>query len=147
MIIRENIKNETIFSTGFDVTTISPMGLSISEGAMTVVVNKREFDEAGNMYLAKFPIVRNYPSFELDIEPDDELSVVYDVYLLEEDSAEGYNIHVDRTEMNKGIIAHYEGDTPMLHCLMSFTVPPNTTDISNLEIRVRNFTAEGDTDV
>lgn len=126
MINHADINITNIFTEGFETSTPSGMLLSIGEGTFV------KFD-------VESPIVRLFPAFEFDLEADDELDVVYDVYLLDGNNEQGVPVHVDRTEMGFESMAIYEGATPLLHCLMSIVVPPNTTNLADVAITVRNI--------
>ena len=110
---------------GFAVTC-GPSSIFVSEGSMTI-------------HSAYGTTLFEYPSFEFEVECDKDVSVVYDVYLLEYNNPEDARIHIDRTEMVMNTVPMYEGDIQHLHCLMSFEMTCGS-DIQDVSINVRTVT-------
>jgi hypothetical protein len=79
-----------------------------------------------------------YPSFTFEVVPDNLVPVIYDVYLLDLPSKSGNIIHIDRTEIGEDDMAFYEGEDDLRFLLMSFSVPPNATDLDNVSINVKS---------
>lgn len=127
MINYANIEMGNVFTEGFEASVSSGMTLTIGEGVFS-------------KYDVEFPEVRIFPGFEFDLEADDELDVIYDVYLLRDNNENGVAIHVDRTEIGFETMAIYQGTAPLLHCLASIVVPPNTTSLQDVPITIRNIT-------
>lgn len=121
MIKNKDIEIEEHYTEGFEITIPSPMILKITEGKFV----------AGD-------VVYKYGEFELDIESDPDLTVIYDIYLLSQVNSQGLNVRLDRTEMGGDVLPYYDGATQLIHTLLSIQVPPDTTDLNNLEITVRN---------
>lgn len=150
MIDYQNIVVEDIYTEGFLLTQTAPLSLSMTEGKLHVLsyktkevfekkmVNDVERDVPKSVR-ENFDDIKEYPAFILDVEPDEELQVVYDVFLLSENADSGFNIHIDRTEMNEGKMPMYEGETPLLHTLLTFIVPPQLKDLSEINFTVRNM--------
>lgn len=131
MINYANINISNVFTEGFEASVPSDMTLRIGEGTFV------KFD-------VESPIVRLFPAFEFELEADNELDVLYDIYLLNGNNESGVPVHVDRTELGFESLAIYEGTTPLLHCLASILVPPNTTNLNDISITMRNiFKPEG----
>lgn len=124
MIRYENIKVVNLYTEGFATTIEEGMTLSIGTGTYNHI-------EGSGV------TITNFPEFAFDVVADSEFQVVYDVYLLAEENVDGSTIHIDRTELGGNAIAFYEGEAKLLHCLTSFIVPPNATDLNGLDIKVR----------
>lgn len=126
MISYENIEVTNLFTEGFELSLPSAMTVLIGAGILTFV-NGEEI------------VAHTFEDIEFDIESDEEVAVQYDVYLLSSKTPEIPNVSVNRTEIGIGNIAAYEGDVPLVHVLLSFTVPPNTSDLGATEFTVRNI--------
>jgi hypothetical protein len=123
MINYQNIQVTNLYTEGFEVTFPSPMTISFGPGK---VVN------------TDIPVEYVFDEIEFDVEADPELNVSYDVYLLMDKDDSGLNIQVDRTEIGLTSLSVYEGEAPLLHCLLSLFVPAGTTSVDDLSINVRN---------
>lgn len=126
MISYENLVAENLYMEGFSTTVEKGMTLNVEAGSFNYVTE----DEI---------LTTQFPAFTFDVESDAELRVVYDVYLLDGKDENGVNIHIDRTELNDNAVAFYEGKAKLLHSLISFVVPPNTKDLSKIDIKIRNM--------
>lgn len=134
MINYENIEVANLYTGGFAVTIEDGMTVSVEAGTYNLV-------QKGEV------AVTDFPAFAFDVEADTDLRVVYDIYLLAEANADGSTIHIDRTELGGNAVAFYEGEAKLLHCLTSFIVPPNTTDLNGLDIKVRTVQLSGEGEV
>lgn len=112
---------------GFEVST-SGLKFLCEEGSVRVYKQNSVEDEVVVPYSTE---EYNYPNFVFDVDPHEELDVMYDVYLLEEDE-----ISIVRTEMTKDADPKYEGEIPLIYRLASFTVTPGTKDLEEINITV-----------
>lgn len=126
MIKYENIEVDNLNTEGFEVTLPDKLSIKFAEGTFT------RFTSSGK-------VVKTFPEIEFDVEPDDELLVIYDVYLLDVPDSEEDCMYVERTELGLLAIPIYSGEAPLLHCLMSIQVPPNTKKLSDLSLTVRTI--------
>lgn len=78
-----------------------------------------------------------FSGFKFDITPDDELPVVYDVYLCADNTAE-----VERTEIGGGQLASYSGTKELLHCICTFVVHPNCYSLDDVDVYLRLLKAK-----
>lgn len=114
----ENIKSSNWYMEGFECT--------LENGELSFA--------AGSLVMPSETLA--YEAFEFDVEGDEEIPVVYDVYLL----ANG-EPHVDRTEVSSNNVAFYDGTEEVRHCLMSFQLNPGDI-IDNLTLVLRNVIKE-----
>lgn len=133
MIKYADINISNVFTEGFQASTPSAMSLAVTAGSFT------KFDSSAEANSDEMRInTRNFPAFEFDLAADEELDVVYDVYLLQVEG-DVVPIHIDRTVIGYETMAIYEGDNTPLHCLLSITLPPKTTSLQNVEVTVKNI--------
>lgn len=148
MIKYTTAKAQNFYTEGFTVSEPAPMVLMVEPGKFHFVDVKKELvpkpilEEGMEWKEIKEYTTNNYDSFKFEIQPDDEFEVIYDVYLLDKGNQDGLNIHVDRTEIGANTICAYTGETPMIHCLMSFVVPPNATSLEGIDIEIRKIDLE-----
>lgn len=136
MIRMNKVKNDSVEMMGFDVSIPSPMLINIGAGSYKFNVPYRK---SPDLY------TREFDEFNFLVEPDDEVSVAYDVYLLRE-PLHGLTVAVERTELGVGIVPFYDGEGCLLHTLLTFIVPAGATDLEGLEIRASHLvldTGEG----
>lgn len=135
LVIEENItKVDNYGMDGFDFSNPSGFKLSVSAGSLYI----QKVDGEEDRY--------DYPAFNFEIEPDDDLDVAYDIYLLEQPSNSGELVHVDRTELGSDRFPRYEGDDELLFNLSSFIVGKGLIDITDLKVRVNKVVKKiGDT--
>lgn len=121
MINYRDIESSGFGTEGF-VPSVTNMTIEISEGKLKLEDSTHE-----------------YPSFSFEVEADESLNVVYDVYLL--DTTDGENsIHIDRTEMGGNSLAFYQESYKMLHCIMTLMVSPKSIDLDDTQINVNRVT-------
>lgn len=130
MIKYSEFKATNYYTEGFITSEPAPMVLMVESGKFIIKLSEENIK------------INEYPSFKFEIEPDEEFSVAYDVYLLQEENENGTNIHVDRTEIGAETICVYTGKTPMVHCLISFVVPPSATSLEDVSIEVKKIDLE-----
>lgn len=121
MINYRDSKSEGFGTEGF-IPSVSNMTIDISEGKL---------DLRG--------VIHEYPSFSFDVESDELFPVVYDVYLLDTDDVENI-IHIDRTEIGGDSHAHYQEGYNMLHCIMTFMMPPKSISLDDVNINMNRVT-------
>jgi hypothetical protein len=120
----KNITNEVenSWTVGLDISNPTPMNISVSSGSLNI---ERLDGELKTL---------SYPQFSFEVESDNDLDVVYDIYLLDQPSNSGNLIHIDRTEMGIDAIPTYEGEDTLAFTLATFLVPKGTVDLLNIEI-------------
>lgn len=130
-MIKENLSvTKDFWLEGFSLSLSPEFQLTVSEGATKQDVRKK----SGNMTVNMTDNL-TYPEFSFFIEPDKDLQVIYDVYLLypTETIPEEDSIQIDRTEIGSDdTIAFYEGEQELNHCLLTIQVPsgnPTTDEI------------------
>lgn len=106
-------------TTGFEVTTPSPLTIVVSEGS---------YKGTGEL--------ETYSAFTFDVEPDPDFPISYDIYLLESGM-----VSIDRTVLLDGVVPNYGGEGILIHTLTSFIVPAGTEDLSEINIKVRKVVA------
>jgi hypothetical protein len=114
------------YTLGFDVSA-SGLTLEVSEGSITFTRPSPKLEVIATE-LERY----SFPSFTFDVVPDDEFDVIYDVYLCSDNTVE-----VQRTELVGDTIPYYIGEKELLHLLCTFVVPPNTTSLDSVNIKVR----------
>jgi len=115
------------YTNGFDITT-DGLSITFGEGSITFTHDKNK-----NGVLEEVEIERyRFESFTLDIEPDDELYVLYDFYLC----ADGF-VDIMRFEMTPDTIPHYIGESEILHCICNFVIEPKAQSLDNTNVNVR----------
>lgn len=119
MIERANIKVDNWHTEGFECEIV---GDEIRFSAGSVVKGESTL---------------SYDAFSFDVEGDEELSVVYDVYLL----ASG-DVDVMRTEIGADTVAFYDGEGEVIHCLTSLEIPKGDS-LPELTLTVRNVVSPG----
>lgn len=127
MIIYEQTERPNFWTEGFDVTLTEPLTLAFGPGKL--------FFQPGS----GDPVVWDYPAASFVADPDEELPVGYDVYLLDGLNEEGLNVEVVRTELGMDAVQVYEGDTPLLHTLFSFIMQPGQDSLKGFDITVRTI--------
>lgn len=156
MINTQSISADNYYTEGFVVTTPQPLTIEVSSGKFVtihkvekVVTSVREFEDGTTREVPRIIQEENlevdeYSAFTFDIESDTLVNVVYDVYLLDLPSTSGYQVHIDRTEMDGGNVPFYEGQDTIRFLLMSFMVPPNTNTLDDVQINVKEVVRNND---
>lgn len=125
MIVYENNEVANFWTEGFEVTLTEPLTLAFSPGKLFFQ------PENGD------PVVWDYPAASFVADPDEDLPVGYDVYLLDGKNEEGVNVEVVRTELGMDVLQLYDGDVPLLHTLFSFVMQPGQESLKDMDIKVR----------
>jgi len=111
------------FGTEGFIPSVTNMTIEVSEGKLKLDDN-----------------IHEYPSFSFDVEADESLNVVYDVYLLDTHEEGSSVIHIDRTELGRESLAFYQENYSMLHCIMTFIVSPKSISLDDTIINVNRVT-------
>lgn len=128
-MIKENItEGENHYMAGMEV---------VAENAMEVLVTEGTY----HRFTGEEEKVFEVPAFSFDILPDSELSVVYDVYLVDDDVQ---IVRVERTEITPETIPFYDGEKPLLHTLLSMSVPPGSSSLEDVIIQVNRVVKHED---
>jgi hypothetical protein len=140
---------ENYFTEGFVVTQPDPLSISVGAGTFfkekvervtnTVIVDGEEIEVPSiNRYFEG----QEYPAFDLQLEGDEEVPVVYDIYLLRLPSNSGKVYQIDRTELSDDNIPMYTGEDTIEYCLIHIIIPPAATE-AQVEVRHVRLRADG----
>ncbi|MFE4029136.1 hypothetical protein ACFX4N_23565 [Priestia sp. YIM B13551] len=158
MINTEIINADNYYIEGFVVSTPQPLTIEVSLGKFFTIHNVekqettiKELEDGTTKEVEQLIQVEEmetdeYSAFTFDIESDNLVNVIYDVYLLDLPSTSGYEVHIDRTEMDGNNVPFYEGEDTIKFLLMSFMVPPNTNTLDDVQINIKEVVRNNDSD-
>jgi hypothetical protein len=148
-MIETNVsKNDEIYTSGFGVSSPAPLLFEVEYGEFSRIVKDvgetEHRNEDGDLeriehYNNRYRVVDMYPPFDIEIEPDPEFDVIYDVYLIDQPSTSGETVHLSRTVMGGDDVAFYKGEDKIQHCIMTMQVPPNATASEEVKVVINTL--------
>lgn len=139
MIKYREVKMRDCETEGFGVSTPAPLTLHIEQGFFNSYLDTGIEGEHGYQERKKIKRRDYYPAVEFDVEPDPDFPVIYDVFLLEQPNEDLQTVHIERTILGMGSEeASYSGKIPLIHSLITFTIPPGVNNLEEVDIYVNN---------